>query len=120
MDPMTFVRDLDRGSAPDDANLRPSDLAMVASVLSSYLASSRPGAASIFCYSLRKTPGFNSYEFFRTEIQALADRLSCYLGFCEVPLANRHVGAILSMNGRLIAEVVTEWNAKCNAWSGAS
>lgn len=120
MDPMTFVRDPDRAPAPDDANLRPSDLAMVAPVLSSYLASRRPGAASIFCFSLRKKPGFNSYDFFKTEIKSLAGRLKCHYDFCEVPLANPHVGAILSMDDGLIAEVLTEWNAKYDTRSGGS
>lgn len=120
MDPMTFLRNPDRLPAPDDANLRPSDLAMVVPVLLSYFASGRPGAASIFCFSLRKKPGFNSYEFFKSEIASLAGRLKCHYGFCEVPLANPHVGAILSMDESLIAEVVTEWNGKIDAQRGGS
>ena len=120
MDPMTFLRDPDRGGAPDDANLRPSDLATVVPVLSSYFASCRPGAASIFCFSLRKKPGFSSYEFFKAEIANVAARLECHYGFCEVPLANPHVGAVLSMDEGLIAEVLAEWNAKFDLKRGAS
>jgi hypothetical protein len=99
MDPMTLVCDQANVPPPDDANLRPSDLALLEPVLLSYFKSHRLGAASIFCFSLQKKPGFNRYEFFKSEVARLAERLQCQYGFCEMPLSNPHVGAILSMMG---------------------
>jgi hypothetical protein len=110
MDPMTFVSDPDVGEPPDDAKLRPSDLELLQPVLQSYFASQQPGAAAIFCYSLQRMSRANAYGSFKCSMACIAARLRCYHDFCEVPLSNRHVGAILSMNDNLIHKTVAEWN----------
>jgi hypothetical protein len=109
MDPMTFVQD---PKDLDDASLRASDLLLLKPVLENYFRSGKPGAVTIFCFSLQKKPGVDRYRLFKAEIASLANSLSCPHGFCKVPLANPHVGAVLATDANLIRDVVNDWNAR--------
>lgn len=109
MDPMTFVQESAR---PDDANLCATDLALLKPVLAKYLNSGQPGGVTVFCFSLRKKTGIDRYKLFKSAINSLAGELSCSHGFCEVPLSNPHVGAVLATHDDLIHDIVNEWETQ--------
>jgi hypothetical protein len=58
---------------------------------------------------LQKKPGKDRYSIFKSAVASLSAELSCMIGFCEVPLANPHVGAVLSMDEDLVRDVVGSW-----------
>jgi hypothetical protein len=113
MDPMTFDP---IGEDQDDARIRPHDIERLMPIFQSYLASGRPGAITVFCFSLMKKRAAKgmeraaSYEPFREAIGKLAGRLRCHHVFCEVSGANPHVGGMLSKDANLIREVKQSWD----------
>jgi hypothetical protein len=56
-----------------------------------------------------------TYEQFKSATGSLAKELSCSHGFCEVPLSNPHVGAVLATHGDVIHDVFNSWEAGLQA-----
>jgi hypothetical protein len=119
LDPMTFDPAADeKTDPPDDASLRSSDLDQLRPVFLSYLESGKPGAITIFCFSLVTEKAAKAmkrkatYEPYKRAICQLARVLKCHHDFCEVKAANPHVGAILSMDQALIDSVKKLWDMR--------
>lgn len=105
MDPMTFV-----GVGRDDDQLHEGDVDRLLAPISSYLNSGQPGAALIFCYSLRRNLEPFNAQAFESSMSRLSQGLGAgFLDFVECEVANPHICAVIATETDLIDTAKRAW-----------
>lgn len=105
MDPMTFV-----GVDRDDDKLSSADVDRLRAPLGSYLNSGQPGAALIFCYSLRRNLEPFNAQAFETAMRELWHGLGAgFIDFVECEVANPHICAVIATDTDLIDTAKHAW-----------